>query len=118
MIFTIHTAEELARDDLPFIKSQTNPWVEIEGNVIYWDFPIWEAQRRLPEDEEGEDFCDGCNGTILPGVIEAMDTPEGIQACDSCRRYPGDLDAAWALAKFVLGESAVVRYDTEGETND
>jgi len=52
-----------------------------------------------PSEHEG---CDTC-GAILPGVIEAMDSDEGIQRCDTCDLYAGDLEAAKALADHVGG---------------
>jgi hypothetical protein len=53
--------------------------------------------------------CDSC-GMVLPGVIESMDTDEGIQRCDECELYPGDCEAAQALASLVGG---VVCYQAE-----
>lgn len=79
-----------------FIASGTNPWVEVDGKPVDW----LAIDLRL-YDRAGND-CDGC-GNVVPGAIEAMDTPEGIQCCDECLRIEGDLEAAQALAEIVGG---------------
>lgn len=83
------------------IADRTNPWVEVDGVPVDWtkvDLPRVECPC-------GEQFK-----VVLAGVLEAMDTPEGIQRCDTCGIYPGDLDAALALARLVGG---VVKYQQE-----
>lgn len=106
---TIHSATDLDREDLPLIASRTNPWVEVNGEPVDWTDPVWNNQRVVRPQ------CDTCNGTILPGVIEAMDSNEGIQRCDECDTYPGDLEAAWQLARLVDG---VVVYETGEDDED
>jgi hypothetical protein len=76
------------------IASGTNPWVEVDGEPIDW--------MTRPTDRRRTSDCDQC-GEILDGVIEAMDTPEGIQRCDQCQVYDGDIEAAEALARLVGG---------------
>lgn len=93
------------------IADQTNPWVESHGQPINWTrHPVsdWRARYGVTEVTD----CEGCEHSILPGVIESMDTPEGIQRCDSCQRHRGDLDAALALAALVGG---VVRFEIEDD---
>lgn len=49
--------------------------------------------------------CDQC-GTLMAGVFSTADSDTGaisVQRCDACAVYPGDLDAAWALAQRVGG---------------
>lgn len=76
------------------IAGSTNPWVEVDGRPVDWEALMCQA---APND------CDQCTGSPVPGAIVAMDTPEGIQACDLCRRFAGDLDAAQAVAATVGG---------------
>ena len=56
---------------------------------------------------------------MVQGVIEAMDTPFGIQRCDNCGQYEGDLEAAAALADaltdFYVG---AVRFHVWVETEE
>lgn len=81
------------------IASETNPWVEVDGVPVDWttvDLP----RTPCPCDEEHD--------ALVPGVIDAMDTNEGIQMCDSTDVFEGDLDAALALARLVGG---VVKFE-------
>lgn len=76
------------------IEDQTNPWVEVDGVPVDWtttDRP----RVQCPCDEMGQ--------VVLAGVLDAMDTPAGVQRCDACGTYDGDLDAALALARLVGG---------------
>lgn len=84
-------------EDNRLIASGTNPWV-VKGKPIDWTSPDIAARTLEPND------CDGCAGSLIPGVIAAMDTNEGIQRCDTCQRFAGDLFAAQALADLVGGE--------------
>ncbi len=74
------------------IESQTNPWLRTPGGR---DIDL----RQFAELRGGVDFSDECDtcGTLMRGVIEAMDTDFGIQRCDQCDLYEGDLEAARAL---------------------
>lgn len=84
--------------DSVLIDTGTNPWVEVDGTPVDWTkSPL--ARTDCP--------C-GEYRVILPGVLESMDTPDGIQRCDSCSTYDGDLAAALALAQLVGG---VVRFE-------
>lgn len=85
-------------DDGRLIANYTNPWVVVNGEPVDWTNPGVSIPMRPFEPND----CDACG--IIPGVIEAMDTPEGIQRCDQCQRYEGDLSAAQALADAVSGE--------------
>lgn len=49
-----------------------------------------------------------CPADTIPGVLVAMNDRHGIQACDECKLYTSDLDAALALAAHI--PHAVVRY--------
>lgn len=53
--------------------------------------------------------CDLCGDSPVPGAIAA---PAGslsgrmiVQACDTCQLFPGDLDAAWAVAQALGGRA-------------
>lgn len=76
------------------IEGQRNPWVEVDGTPVNW------TASNLPRVP-----CPcGENGpVVLAGVLDSMDTDEGVQRCDTCLTYPGDLDAALALARLVGG---------------
>jgi len=81
------------------IESETNPWLQdSDGNAV----DLIKLKQDHPQVVYIRDTnpCDQC-GDILPGVIEAMDSPEGIQRCDQCDLYEGDLDAAQALADYL-----------------
>jgi hypothetical protein len=83
------------------IAEGTNPWVEVDGEPVYWpavDLP------RIPCP------CGAGFEVIEPGVLESMDSPRGVQRCDACSTYDGDIEAAVALARRVGG---VVRFVAE-----
>lgn len=96
-------------DTLPdgvLIADGTNPWVEVDGVPVDWttvDLP------RVPCS------CDEEHDALVDGVIDAIDSPEGIQRCDSAETNLGDLDAALALAKLVGG---VVKFETDEHGDD
>jgi hypothetical protein len=84
-----------------------NPWLEYldrKANLI----DLFESEPRRG--------CESCSLSPIPGILIAMDDDYGIQRCDLCARYPGDLEAAQALADH-LGEEFlrvyVVRYESE-----
>ena len=76
------------------IESETNPWVEVNGKPVNW------TTSTLPRVNCP---CDEDHAAIVPGVIDSMDTDEGIQRCDAADVFEGDLDAALALARVVNG---------------
>lgn len=83
-------------DDGRLIYGHTNPWLrDVDGEPI--DLQALRESgkiRMVPIDENG---CDTCLDDVVPGAITAMDTPDGIQCCDSCGRIEGDLPAAAAV---------------------
>lgn len=85
-----------------FIADGTNPWIEVAGEALTW------PHDALPVAQDND--CDQCAGEPLPGVLTGMDDDAGIQRCDSCERYAGDLDAAHALARLVGG---VVKFEQD-----
>jgi len=85
-----------------YIATGTNPWVEVDGKPVDW------TQRDLAVAPDND--CDTCCDQTIPGAIAAMDTDIGIQACDNCKRFPGDLEAAQALADLVGG---TVKFERE-----
>lgn len=76
------------------IASDTNPWVEVDGKPVDW------TTTTLPRTECP---CGEMGHVIVPGVLDGMDSEHGVQRCDTCNTYPGDLDAALALAQLVSG---------------
>ncbi|MFI5736195.1 hypothetical protein ACIA49_39135 [Kribbella sp. NPDC051587] len=91
--------------DLPAdicIAADTNPWIEINGATVTWPHP------SLVPDAAND--CEGCAGEPLPGVVAPMDSEIGIQRCDNCQLFEGDLPAALALAACVGG---VVKFEQE-----
>lgn len=59
-----------------------------------------------------------CTGSPVAGTLPAMDTPEGIQRCDECQVFPGDLEAAQALADMVGGVVRFVKYVSDDDEED
>lgn len=83
------------------IADRTNPWVEVDGVPVDWtkvDLP----RHECPCGENGQ--------VLLSGVLDAMDSETGVQRCDACSTYPGDLDAALGLAALVGG---IVKFQKE-----
>lgn len=89
-------------DDV-FIADGTNPWIEVDGVAVTWP-------RADLAAAPGND-CD-CFDQPVPGVLAPMDSDVGVQACDECKLFPGDLEAAQALAALVGG---VVKFEQETE---
>jgi hypothetical protein len=87
------------------IADRTNPWVEVDGARVDWT-------ERVPWSRQPGNDCDSCWDSPVAGTIPAMDTEHGIQRCDECQRFEGDLDAALALANLTGG---TVRYHIETE---
>lgn len=83
------------------IADRTNPWIEVDGEPVDWE--RWSLANLDKLDFDGcEEGC-GAGGTPLAGVIAPMDTVIGVQRCDTCDVFPGDLEAAQALAATVGG---------------
>lgn len=88
--------------DFTLIASGTDPWVEVDGKPVDW------VAKNLPTDPDND--CESCADMPISGVIAPINTREGIERCDECKRFEGDLDAAFALAKLVGG---AVKYETD-----
>lgn len=84
-------------------ESETNPWVKDPSGVA---ISFTESNMLGP-----------CGEMIhfIPGVLAPMDTDEGIQRCDACEIYPGDLEAARAVAKTFGPGFTVWFHGTNGE---
>lgn len=77
------------------IESETNPWLRDRfgsGDLNLAKMNETFARHMLPH------ACDPNMYDLVPGVLAPMDTAHGIQRCDACNLFPGDLDAARALA--------------------
>lgn len=73
------------------IHGHTNPWIRDPHGA---DVDLAERFGHFPTATDSP--CGECGP--LPGTLAPMDTHRGIQRCDACDLYPGDLDAAAALA--------------------
>ena len=71
------------------IESETDPWIKDPSGVAVSFPPPWPGTAGP---------C-GELGHFIPGVLAPMNTSEGVQRCDACDLYAGDLDAALAVAK-------------------
>lgn len=76
------------------IEEDTDPWVEVNGEPVDWTSSTL-PRVPCPCGENGE--------VVEPGVLDGMNSPHGVQRCDACSTYDGDLDAALALARRVGG---------------
>lgn len=68
------------------IERDTDPWIEDPSGVVITFV--------------GPGMVGGCGdgGHVIDGVLAPMNTDEGIQRCDACDLYSGDLEAAAAIA--------------------
>lgn len=83
------------------IASETNPWLQDSaGNRI--DL-IGSGSPRTGQPELDGD-CECFDGPV-PGALVGMDSPEGIQRCDMCQRFDGDLAAARAVAEAYTSDT-------------
>lgn len=88
------TPEGEARGDFAsvLIARETNPWLQVDGEPV----DLTGIDTGTPVD------CDCCNdGGAYAGVILAMDTSHGIQMCDVCGKFEGDLEAAQHAAEVL-----------------
>lgn len=108
------TPEAEARGDFAnvFIASNTNPWLQVDGQPV-----------NLSGLDNGASVdCDGCNDRgAYAGVILAMDSNDGIQMCDSCGKFTGDLEAAQHAAEVLTkstGREHTVWFEPEARVAD
>ena len=81
------------------IAAGTNPWIHDGSGAVV-------TLETMSSVIAGED----CNCGPIPGVLAPMDTDIGVQRCDECELYPGDLEAAAALARH-LGDDHTVWFE-------
>ena len=108
-----HSAPELALDDVRpalepvqwtpeaeargefadvFIAAETNPWLQVDGHPV----------DLTGIDNGAAVDCDGCNDSgAYAGIVLAMDSNDGIQMCDACGKFEGDLEAAQHAAEVL-----------------
>lgn len=88
---------ELLDDDV-LIAFGTNVW------LVSGEEPI-NLQALLHETDSfpvaSGNPCYQCWPEPLPGVLTAMNSEDGIERCDNCTLYEGDLEAARALADLI-----------------
>lgn len=70
----------------------TDAWLETAGGIVL-DLTNYEPSTTSD--------CGTCGWGLLAGIFAPVNDEFGIEACDECRRYPGDLDAARALADYL-----------------
>lgn len=82
-----------------YIATGTDPWLQDAATGEPVDLEAFEAAaERKPETEDVD--CE-CEWSWFPGAFAPVNNAYGIQACDSCDRIPGDLDAAQAIAAHL-----------------
>lgn len=85
------------------IESETNPWLKDEaGNEI--DLAQEVDSGRILISGAG---CYSCCDSIMPGLLAPHGSPSGIERCDNCATYDGDLQAAAALRDELFPEATV-----------
>jgi len=87
------------------IAPDTDPWVQLDGVPVDW------TRANLPRVTCP---CGESGQVVLAGVLDGMNTPTGVQRCDSCDTYPGDLDATLALARHVGGSACYLSAEDPG----
>lgn len=88
----------------------TDPWLQHpDGSVV----ALTEHLAALTPGECGE-----CRGGFFAPTDNGP-TEQGVERCDACDAYPGDLDAAVALAALI-GPDITVWYepDTDEQEDD
>lgn len=83
------------------MQDGTDPWLQHpDGTVVALEKHL----QALPAGE-----CGDCRGGFFAPTDNGP-TEQGIERCDACSMFPGDLDAAWALAG-VIGRQVTVWYE-------
>jgi len=91
------------------IASGTNPWVEADGKPV----DLFAAAAATFGAALGDPDCE-C--ATVAGVALAMDSADGIQRCDLCYRFEGDLEAAKHVADLLTertGREHTVWFEAE-----
>lgn len=78
------------------LEDGTNPWIEVDGLPVDWMVSTLVEHPALAERAECDNRCNA-------GVLLAMDTESGIQRCDECGTFDGDIEAAFFVAALVDG---------------
>lgn len=73
------------------VESESDPWVKDPTGIAV----------SFPTPAPGERGACGELGHFIPGVIAPMNTAEGIERCDACGTFEGDLEAARAVAESL-----------------
>lgn len=85
-------AVQYKRGDRVTLEDGTDPWLQRPDGTI---FPLRQAVSLLPVGDCGE-----CPGGLFAPTSNGP-TDQGIERCDQCPTFEGDLEAAVALATFV-----------------
>ena len=91
------------------IASGTNPWLQVDGKPV-------NLTALYGTGTVDYDVCDGCAQGDFAGIVLAMDSGEGIQRCDGCQKFDGDLEAAQATADVLTrrtGKQHTVWFEPE-----
>lgn len=89
------------------IGAESNPWLKDEDGESIDLTDLFNEPRIIIAGG-----CEQCGNGPVPGVLPAMDTPYGIQRCDTCGIYEGDLQAARALRDELYPDATVWFYGT------
>lgn len=88
------------------IADQTDPWLQRPDGSVVTLVP------HLTPLEPGP-VCGECRGGFF-APTDSGPTDQGIERCDECDLYLGDLDAALALAELI-GPDITVWYEDDEE---
>lgn len=97
------TRRQYVPGDAIQMESETDPWIQYPDGTLV---PLWPVISGLPTGA-----CGNCHGGFFAPTNNGP-TYEGIERCDECCIYDGDLDAALALAG-VVGKGATVWFEED-----
>jgi hypothetical protein len=90
------------------LASETDPWLQRpDGSEV-------DLEPHLAPLAVGD--CGECRGGFFAPTDNGP-TGQGIELCDACNKFPGDLDAAVALAALI-GPDVSVWYLPQGQDDD
>ena len=84
------------------LLAEEDPWVETAEGMVDWINDI-DGDVLLPAPTDPAE----CPETCHAGILVACNDEYGVQRCDQCQVYDGDIEAAIALANIVGGTAWV-----------